>query len=98
MGNPAIIENQLSQVIVDVAFHGHRKVGPGLLESVYETILVRSLTQRGLSVVRQQVIPIQFEELTTTSLLCIMTRSLLTLCAFCPFVSFTLNSPLRSDG
>ncbi len=29
-------ENQLGKVVVDIAFHLHKALGPGLLESVYE--------------------------------------------------------------
>ncbi len=29
-------ENEVAKVIVDVAYHIHTKLGPGLLESVYE--------------------------------------------------------------
>jgi hypothetical protein len=29
-------ENELSRIIVDVAFKIHKQLGPGLLESVYE--------------------------------------------------------------
>jgi len=31
----------------------HRELGPGLLETVYEVVLARELTERGLKVVRQ---------------------------------------------
>ena len=33
-------ENDIAKIIVDVAFHIHQETGPGLLESVYEIILV----------------------------------------------------------
>jgi len=32
-------ENELSRIIVDISYKIHRKLGPGLLESVYEAIL-----------------------------------------------------------
>ena len=51
---------QLSAVVVDTAFHLHCDLGPGLLESVYEAVLARLLQDRGLSVVRQQPVPIEF--------------------------------------
>ena len=34
-GDPVVTENELAKVVVDVAFQIHRKLGPGLLESVY---------------------------------------------------------------
>jgi GxxExxY protein len=51
---------ELSAVVVDAAFHLHCDLGPGLLESVYEAILARLLQDRGLSVVRQLPVPIEF--------------------------------------
>lgn len=55
--------NQVSGQIVDAAFHIHSKLGPGLLESVYEVILAKELERRGLFVERQKVVPIEFEGL-----------------------------------
>jgi GxxExxY protein len=52
-------ENEISRVVVDAAFKLHSDLGPGLLESVYETLLARELEVRGLKVTRQQ--PIAFE-------------------------------------
>ena len=43
-------ENEISKIIVDAAFHVHKKLGPGLLESVYEVILAHGLKSRGLKV------------------------------------------------
>lgn len=43
---------------MDVSFHLHRELGPGLLESVYEAILAKELTSRGLCVERQVPVPI----------------------------------------
>ncbi len=53
------LEN-LAQVAVDCGFNIHNRLGPGLLESVYEVILADALTERGLSVQRQTCIPIHF--------------------------------------
>ena len=36
-------ENEIGTIIVDSAVKLHQKLGPGLLESVYETILATSL-------------------------------------------------------
>ncbi len=51
---------ELSSEVVDAAFHLHKDLGPGLLESVYEVILARSLEGRGLKVERQKTIPIEY--------------------------------------
>lgn len=53
--------NSISGAIVDAAFHIHRTLGPGLLESVYEVVLAHELEKRGLKVERQKPVPIQFE-------------------------------------
>ena len=51
-------ENELSKIIVDVSYKIHTRLGPGLLESVYEAILFHELSKRGLKVDRQKPIPI----------------------------------------
>lgn len=55
--------DDLSGVVVDLAMRIHRELGPGLLESVYETILAAKLAARGLPVVRQRPVDIVYEEL-----------------------------------
>jgi GxxExxY protein len=54
-------DNDIATVILDCSFRIHRKLGPGLLESVYETVLAKSLSDFGLAVFRQHPIPISFE-------------------------------------
>ena len=56
-------ENVISGEIVDAAIKIHRILGPGLLESVYETVLAHELNRRGFPTRRQVPIPITFEEL-----------------------------------
>jgi len=53
--------------IVDAAYQVYRALGPGLLESVYETCLFHELTQRGLKVERQVAVPIRYREVTLES-------------------------------
>ena len=53
----------LARRVIDCGFHIHKRLGPGLLESVYETVLAASLTRDGMSVERQKPIPIEFEGL-----------------------------------
>jgi len=55
-------ENQIGLIVVDTAVNLHKKIGPGLFENVYESILSKLLTQKGLYVQRQVKIPINFEE------------------------------------
>jgi GxxExxY protein len=56
-------ENEVATQVVDAAYHVHCRLGPGLLESVYEVVLAHELKKRGLGVVRQQPIPIQYDDL-----------------------------------
>ncbi|MBD2131719.1 MAG: GxxExxY protein [Sphaerospermopsis kisseleviana] len=56
-----MIENEITGVIVDVAYKVHTTLGPGLLESVYETVMDVELRRRKLQVRRQVVIPITYE-------------------------------------
>jgi len=51
---------EVSSVVVDTAFHLHRDLGPGLLESVYEAVLARMLEERGLRVERQVSVAFDF--------------------------------------
>jgi GxxExxY protein len=55
-------ENQIGDIVVETAIDLHKKLGPGLFESVYEIILAKLLTKRGLSVQRQVSVPITFED------------------------------------
>jgi GxxExxY protein len=54
-------ENEIAKEIVDAAYKIHTTLGPGLLESVYETVLAYELERRGLGIVRQQAIPVVYE-------------------------------------
>jgi GxxExxY protein len=53
----------LATVAVDCGYKVHERLGPGLLESVYEAVLAHSLEQRGLVVERQKPIPIHVDHL-----------------------------------
>jgi len=55
--------DRLSAEVVDAAMRIHRDLGPGLLESVYETVLAASLQRAGWKVDRQKLVDIAFEGL-----------------------------------
>ena len=55
-------ENEIARVIVNVAFQIHTKLGPGLLESVYEEIMCYELFKSGLKVERQKSIPVFWDD------------------------------------
>lgn len=54
-------ENDIATQIVDAAYKIHTTLGPGLLESVYEAVMAEELARRRLRVVRQQAIPVVYE-------------------------------------
>ena len=56
-------ENEIAQAVVDAAYHVHTRLGPGLLESVYEVVLAHELTRRGFQVERHKPVPIEYEGL-----------------------------------
>ena len=53
-------ENEIGKIIVNCAVRLHMELGPGLLETVYEILLVHLLQEAGLKVERQIPIPIRF--------------------------------------
>ncbi|NPA36753.1 MAG: GxxExxY protein [Chlorobi bacterium] len=56
-------ENEIAKIIVDACYEIHVKLGPGLLESVYEEILYYELIQRGLKVERQKAFPVKWKDI-----------------------------------
>jgi GxxExxY protein len=54
-------ENEIATTIVDAAYKTHTRLGPGLMESVYETTLAYELSKRGLKLRRQQGMPVIYE-------------------------------------
>jgi len=61
---PEVWEDAVASQIVDAAFHVHRALGPGLLESVYEACMAYELGQRGVQVERQVKVPITYKNVT----------------------------------
>ncbi|HAV23507.1 MAG: GxxExxY protein [Ignavibacteria bacterium GWA2_55_11] len=55
-------ENEISGVILDSCIQIHSRLGPGLLESVYEAVLAYELKKRGLHSNRQSPIPVIYED------------------------------------
>lgn len=56
-------ENDIGGIVVDCAVKAHLRLGPGLLESVYEAVMVYELRKRGLDVERQVAISILYDDL-----------------------------------
>ena len=55
-------ENEIATQIVDAAFKVHTVLGPGLLESVYQQIMIYELRKRGCDVLFEQAIPVIYDE------------------------------------
>lgn len=53
--------DQISGDVLDLSIRLHRELGPGLLESVYETVLAGKLVAAGYQVERQRPVDIVFE-------------------------------------
>ncbi len=54
--------DRLTDEIIGSAIEVHRSLGPGLLESAYETCLAYELGQRGINVERQKSLPVMYRE------------------------------------
>ena len=52
--------NSITESIISAAIAVHRELGPGLLESAYESCLVYELLQQGLTVERQKALPVTY--------------------------------------
>lgn len=54
---------RVGKTVLDAAFKVHKALGPGLLESVYETTLTYELRKSGAQVETQVTIPIIYDEI-----------------------------------
>jgi GxxExxY protein len=59
-----VTEEEIGRAIIGAAIKVHSVLGPGLLESAYETCLLYELEKQGLPIRRQVLIPIRYEDLT----------------------------------
>ena len=53
--------DKIGKEIVYSAYHVHKQLGPGLLESVYEECMIYHLRKKGMRVETQLSVPIQFD-------------------------------------
>lgn len=54
---------RVASIVIDAIFRVDEALGPGLLESVYETCLEYELRKRGLRVERQVSVPIRYDQI-----------------------------------
>jgi GxxExxY protein len=57
---PGVVEEAGARLL-DAAFEVHRKLGPGLLESVYEICVCHELSKSGVPFQRQLSLPISYD-------------------------------------
>ena len=55
-------ENEISKILVDIFIKVHSKLGPGLLESVYEAAICYELVKIKLNCQRQQGIQVWYDD------------------------------------
>lgn len=55
-------ENELSYIIRKSIFNVYNTLGPGLLESVYQKILVYELQENGLNVKSELLLPVKYND------------------------------------
>ena len=53
--------DDITGTIIEVSIKIHMDLGPGLLESVYESLLCKSLQKRGMNVERQKAIHFEYD-------------------------------------
>jgi len=53
--------NNITHCIIGAAIEVHKELGPGLLETVYETCLVQELENRGMNVCQQVELPLYYK-------------------------------------
>lgn len=56
-------QNMLARIIVDSAFQIHYRLGPGLFESVYETLMMYELKKRNIPVESQKAMPVYYDHI-----------------------------------
>jgi len=54
-------EEAIAKIIVDAAYKVHKKLGPGLVEKVYEVCFCHELSKAGTQYQRQAIVPIVYD-------------------------------------
>ena len=57
-------ENELAEVVIGLCIKIHKRLGPGLLESVYESALCYELEKAGIPYDRQKPIDVAYDDTT----------------------------------
>ncbi len=62
-GSTEFLNKEITQAVISSAISVHKELGPGLLESVYETCLAYELTERGHRIELQKEIPLVYRNI-----------------------------------
>ena len=55
--------NDITAAIIETSIDIHRRLGPGLLESVYRKVLAHELRKRGFQIQEEQPIPVVWDDM-----------------------------------
>jgi GxxExxY protein len=55
-------ENELSEIVIGCAIEVHKLLGPGLLESAYQTCLYYELIKLGMKVEKEKILPLNYKD------------------------------------
>ncbi len=56
-----LLEKELTSKIIGAAIEVHKALGPGLLESAYQSCLARELTLRGIEFEKEKPLPVNYK-------------------------------------
>jgi len=56
-------ENEITEAIIGAAIEVHRRLGSGLLETVYRRCLAYELRKRGFEVIEEKPVPLDYDDL-----------------------------------
>lgn len=87
-------EEHAATKIVHSALEVHRAIGPGLLESVYETCFCHELSKKGLEFKKQVTVPIRYDNLSFESALRL--DVLVEGCVICELKALEIVLPVHS--
>ena len=59
--NPGLVHGEVTKAILAAAIEVHKHLGPGLLESAYESCVARELARAGLRFQRQAELPVTYK-------------------------------------
>ena len=62
MNDPGLLHKTITEAVIGAAIEVHKALGPGLLESAYESCLCHELLDRGLAFERQKELSVRYKD------------------------------------